>query len=85
MGRLQEDLDRLAAAKEGAEPMDTDEAGSASDKKAPPHIAALLDALEALREIGATHFTNELMYRSQVVKRLQELTSHEVSADTILL
>ena len=79
MGRLQEDLSKLAAAKDGVQAMDLDstEGGSASSA-APPRIAALVDALEALREIGATHFTNELMHRSQVVKCVQDLRSHAV-------
>ena len=79
MGRLKEDLLRLASARDGAEAMETDEGSAdAGSGAAPLAVAALLDTLEALRELGGTHFTSQLMHSSQIVPFLQELKSHEV-------
>ena len=79
MGRLKEDLSKLAAAREGTEAMETDDGDADTGSGvAPPAVAALLDTLEALRELGATHFTSQLMHSSQVVPFLQDLASHEV-------
>lgn len=81
MGRLKEDLSKLAAARQGVEAMDTGEGTSEpSSGAAPPAVAALLDSLEALRELGGTHFTSQLMHSSQIVPFLQELKSHEASS-----
>lgn len=74
MGRLREDLSNLAAAKEVA-PMETDEAEAG---RASPRTAALLDVLEALRELSATYFSSRLLHQSQVVKLMCELRFHEV-------
>ena len=80
MGRLKEDLSRLKAAREGAEAMETDEGDTDTGSgPAPLAVAALLDTLEALRELSGTHFSSQLMHSSQILPCLTELKSHEVT------
>ncbi len=80
MGRLKEDLSKLAVARSGEEAtnMELGE-GDPGSGAAPPAVAALLDTLEALRELSGTHFISQLMHSSQIVPFLQDLKSHEVS------
>ena len=64
----------------GHQPWHVDRNGAVEGMEhAPTRTAALLDLLEALREVGATHFTLPLLHQTGVVMELRSLQSHQVS------
>ena len=64
----------------GTQPRQADRNGVVQGTEtAPTRTAALLDLLEALREVGATHFTLPLLAQTGVVTELRSLQSHQVS------
>ena len=64
----------------GHRPRQVDRKGVVEGREqAPTRTAALLDLLEALREVGATYFTLPLLAQTGVVTELRSLQSHQVS------